>query len=198
MAFKYTTTRKFDDPALSGEDNARRVYEAFYNDAFRRALQSMSNQIVAGTSGTSGGTTFNAGLGTGATCGVKIAFGATLCINGRMGTMAPHDNIYLPNGTQSSNTWVKYLVAARFGTRGTVVAGNEGASSTAARLPDCPDGYVAVGYMEYNTTSGAFGRLGGGTAGAQNVVSGNVAATCGTVVEFVNLMHMPLTEENTV
>lgn len=108
--------------------------------------------------------------------------------------MAPQDNLYLPDGTQGSNTWVKYLVAAKFGTAATVVAGNEGASATAAKLPDCPNGYVAVGYLEYNTTSGKYIRFGGGTAGGYNVLSGNTGATCGTVSEWVNLLHMPLDE----
>lgn len=195
MAFKYTTGNKFDDATVTVENAPDKVYNAFSSEALRRAIQSITNRVLAGTSGTDGGTSFDAGLGTGGTCGIKINYGLTLAINGRMGTMAPQDNIYLPNGTQGINTYVKYLVAAKFGTRGTVYAGNEAASSTAARLPNCPDGYVAVGYMEYYSgTSGAFGRLGGGTSGAQNVLAGNVNGTSGTVNAWQNLLHMPLDE----
>lgn len=188
--------RKFDDPALDVSNDARKVYPVFPNEALRRAVQSITNRVIAGTSGTTGGTSFNAGLGTGSTAGIKIAYGLTLSINGRMGTMSAQDNIYLPPGTQSKSTYVKYLVAAKFGAGGTVVAGNEGATATAARLPDCPSGYCAVGYLEYATgTAGAYIRYGGGTAGGYNVLSGNVAATCGTVSEWVNLLHMPYDEE---
>ena len=188
------TYKKFDDPLVSVEDAPDKVYNAFPMEAVRRALQSVLNRVIAGTSGTSGGTSFNVGIGTGGTAGLQLSFGVTLAINGRMGTMAPQNNIFLPAGTQGSNTWVKYLVAAKFGTGATVVAGNEGASSTAARLPNCPDEYAAVGYCEYNTTSGKYIRFGGGTAGGNNVLSGNTAATCGTVSAMVNLLHMPLDE----
>ncbi len=189
MAYK-----KFDDPVVSVEDAPDKVYNAFPMESIRRAIQSITNRVIAGTSGTTGGTSFNAGIGTGGTAGLKLAFDVTLAINGQMGTMAAQDNIFLPAGTQSSNTWVKYLVAAKFGTGATCVAGNEGASSTAAKLPNCPDGMVAVGYCEYNTTSGKYIRFGGGTAGGNNVLSGNTNATCGTVSVMKNLLHMPFSE----
>lgn len=187
--------RKFDDPPLSRANEARKLDPVFPYEAIRRALQGVVNKVIAGTSGTANGTGLYAGVGTGSTCGIKVAYGVVLDINGRLGTMAPQDNLYLPNGTQSKSTYVKYLVAAKFGTAATVVLGNEGTDSTSAKLPDCPDGYVAVGYCEYATgTAGAFIRFGGGTAGGQNVLSGNVAATCGTVNAWVNLLHMPMSE----
>jgi len=193
---KWTTRDKFDAPGKGVSQAADKVYESMMNDAVRRAIQSVTNRVVSGTDGTMGGTAGigAAWLGTGSTCGIRFKTAVALCINGHYGTADAQDNIYLPNGTQGSGTWVKYLVAVKFGGNGTVVAGNEGASSTAALLPNCPDGYVCVGYMEYATTSGAFGRLGGGTSGAQNVVSGNVAATCGTVIAFQPLLHMPYDE----
>jgi hypothetical protein len=189
--------RKFDDPALSSSDDARKVYPVFPKEALRRAIQSITNRVVSGTNGTMGGTAGigAAWLGTGGTAGILLKTALALCINGRYGTADAQDNLYLPVGTQSKSTYVKYLVAAKFGAAGTVVAGNEGSSSTAARLPDCPDGYVAVGYMEYATgTAGAFIRFGGGTAGGANVISGNVAATCGTVNAWAQLLHMPYDE----
>lgn len=187
--------RKFDDPTLAVAQSPRKTNDAIWHESIRRALQGITNRVLHGTSGTAGGTSYNAGLGTGSTAGIKIAYGLTLLINGRMGTMAAQDNIYLPTGTQSKSTYVKYLVAAKFGTGATCVAGNEGATSTAALLPDCPDGMVAVGYMEYATgTAGAYIRFGGGTAGGYNVLSGNTAATCGTVNAWQDLVHMPLSE----
>jgi len=189
--------RKFDDPALSSSDDARKVYPVFPKEALRRAIQSITNRVVSGTNGTMGGTAGigAAWLGTGGTAGIKLNTALGLAINGRYGTAVAQDNIYLPTGTQSKSTYVKYLVAAKFGTAATVVAGNEGATSTAARLPDCPDGYVAVGYMEYATgTAGAYIRFGGGTAGGYNVLSGNTAATCGTVNAWEQLLHMPYDE----
>jgi hypothetical protein len=131
---------------------------------------------------------------TGGTAGIKLNSALVLSINGRVGTAIAQDNLYLPKGTQAANTWVKYLIAAKFGTTGTIVAGNEGASSTAARLPSCPDGYVALGYVEYNTTSGKYIRFGGGTAGGYNVISGNAAATCGTSCGTAYFLNMPYDE----
>jgi hypothetical protein len=186
--------RRFDDAPASADGAVRKLYKVFPDDAIRRALQSISNRVLSGTGGTSG-TGLESSPGTGGTCGVKLPFPLIMTINGRIGTAAAMDNIRLPNGTQGSGTWVKYLIATKFGAnQGTCLAGNEGASSTAARLPSLPDGYCAVGYMEYNTTSGAFNRFGGGTAGAYNVVSGNAAATCGTVSAWVSLLNMPYDE----
>jgi len=189
--------RKFDDPALSRDNAPRKIYPAMPWESFRRAIQSITNRVVSGTNGTMGGTAGigAAWLGTGGTAGLKLLTGLALAINGRYGTSYAQDNLYLPTGTQSKSTYVKYLVAAKFGTNATVFAGNEGTSSTTALLPDCPDGYVAVGYMEYATgTAGAFIRFGGGTAGGANVISGNVAATCGTVNAWGYLLHMPFDE----
>jgi len=186
--------RKFDDPALSGDNAARKVIPAFMNDALRRAIQSVTNRVVSGTNGTLGGTggVGAAYLGTATTAGIALNTALALCVNGVYGTCIAQDNLYLPKGTQSKSTYVKYLVANKIGTAGTVIAGNEGATSAAAKLPDCPDGYVAIGYMEYVTgTAGAYIRYGGGTAGGYNVISGNAAATCGTVNSWVQLMHMP-------
>lgn len=190
MAYK-----KFDDPSAAVSQASRKVYDSFWNDAQRRAIQSICNRVVGpvGGAGTAS-TTIQISLGTGSTCGVKIPNMVTCVINGRWGTIQSQDNIYLPKGTQGSNTWVKYLISGKHGTAGTVTAGNEGTSSTAARLPSCPDGHVAIGYLEYNTTSGKFIRFGGGTANSYNVVSGNVAATCGTVSDWEDLMHMPYDE----
>ena len=185
--------RKFDDAPLASNDEARKLYPVFPNEALRRAVQSITNKVISGTGGTNG-TGMLSNVGTGSTAGVAIGQTLIASINGRFGTIAAQSNLYLPKGTQGSATYVKYLLAGKFGTAGTVAMGNEGTSSTTAKLPDCPDGYVALGYMEYYTGTGPFIRFGGGTAGGYNVVSGNTGGTCGTVNAWVNLLHMPFSE----
>ncbi len=186
---------RFDDPVKKVDSSVRKVGGAMPSDPIRRALQGVLNRVIGGTSGTSG-TGMLSGIGTGGTAGIQFTRDLLITINGRFGTAAAQNNLYLPNGTQAKSTYVKYLVSVGFGTQGTVTAGNEGASSTAAKLPDPPDGHVAIGYMEYATgTAGAFNRFGGGTSGGANVVSGNAAATCGTVNAWENLLHMPYTED---
>jgi len=187
--------RKFDDAPLTAKVADRRLHDVEWQDGLRRAIQSLTNRVIwAGTGGTHG-SCVDIQLGTGGTCGVAIPLPIFIAINGRVGTAYAQDNIRLPNGTQSKSTYVKYLVCVGFGTQGTIVAGNEGTDSTSAYLPDCPEGMVPVGYMEYATgTAGAYKRFGGGTAGAYNVLSGDAAATCGTVNDWVSLIHMPYKE----
>ena len=189
---------KFDDPPATRANESRKLDPVFPKEAWRRALQGVLNRVVAGTAATSlifYGTSAIASLGTGSTCGIKIGNSLMCVINGRLGTSYTQDNLYLQAGTQGSNRWVKYLVAVKHGTYGTVFAGNEGTASTKALLPDCPDGYCAVGYLEYATTSGPLLRIGAGTAGAQCRLSGAGAGTNGTVIAWVNLQHMPMDEE---
>lgn len=190
MAYK-----KFDDPNTTNQNRGeRKVNTAEWHESLRRAIQSFANRIVSGTGGTNG-TGMLANLGTGGTCGIKLGQTLIACINGQFGTIAAQDNLYLPAGTQAKATYVKYLVAAKFGTNATVVAGNEGTSSTKAYLPDCPDGYVGVGYCEYKANdSYGYIRVGGGTAGGVNILSGKTAGTDGTINAWVNLLHMPLDE----
>jgi hypothetical protein len=190
MAYK-----KFDDPGAAVSQAPQKVGDAFLNDALRRAIQSVVNRVISGTSGTYGTGAIST-IGTGGTAGAKLSYDLIASINGRIGTITGQDNLFLPKGTQAKSTYVKYLIAAKHGTGATVYAGNEGATSTAARLPACPDGYVAVGYMEYVTgTAGAYIRFGGGTANSYNVLSGNTAGTCGTVGTWVSLCHMPYSED---
>jgi len=186
--------RKFDDPAMSRHNDEGKVNPNFPKEGWRKALHGVLNRVIYGGGAGTASSTFDGWLTTGGTAGVALGQTLTVIINGRYGSAAAMANIMLPKGTQGSGTWVKYLVSSGFGTSGTVTAGNEGASSTAARLPNCPDGHVALGFLEYNTTSGAFNRFGGGTAGGYNVISGNIAATCGTVVALTELMHMPMDE----
>jgi hypothetical protein len=180
MAYK-----KFDDPVATVSQAGRNIYDAFKDDAIRRAIQSVSNRVVWGGTGGTHTTAMNAGLGTGSTGGIKIANRLGVVINGRLGTLSSQDNIEFPAGTQASATYVKYLVCGKAGTAGTVVAGNDSTSSTGALLPDLPDGYVAVGYMEYAAN---------GTRGwirTNGVCSGDTGGTNGTVNDWEDLVCYP-------
>ena len=190
---------KFDDAPASRANESRKLDANNPWEAVRRGLQGVLNRVVAGTGGTGNGigmgTAAQAGLGTGATCGVQIANPLLILVNGKFGTSAAQNNMRLPDGTQAKSTVVKYGVFVKDGTYGTCLAGNESGSAGGAKLPDCPDGYVCVGYMQYTTdTAGAFKRLGGGTDGCYNVISGNAAGTCGTVSAWQHLVHMPMSE----
>lgn len=189
---KWTTRAKFDAPDISVSQAGRGVYSAEMREGMRRAVQSITNRVIASGQAGTATSTFYGYVGTGSTCGAQIIAAMMLAINGRVGTAYARDNMRMPDGTQGADTWVKYLISTGFGTTGTITMGNEGADSTSAKLPDCPDGHVAIGYIEYNTTSGAYGRLGGGTAGAYNVLGYNGAApsTCGTAA-FTHLINMP-------
>lgn len=195
MAYK-----RFDDPSKAVNQAPYKVYEAFEHDEWRRAIMGITNRILSGSAGT-GGTSLsnlNAAIGTGATCGVAVTGDWLISINGRVGTAAGQSNIYLPAGTQAASTYVKYLICLAFGTKGTIFAGNEGTGSTTAYLPNCPADYVPIGYVEYaaNATAG-FGRVGGGTANSQNILSGKTAGTDGTINVWVSLLHMPIWETGT-
>jgi hypothetical protein len=181
----YYTRKKYDDPDPKVSQAGKNVYDAFKDEAIRGALRAISNCVVWGGTGGTHTTAMNAGVGTGSTGGVKIANPLGIRINGRIGTAAAQDNIEFPAGTQASATYVKYLVCAKFGTAGTIVAGNDGTSSTTALLPDLPDGYVAVGYMCYQAN---------GTRGwirTNSVCTGDTGGTNGTVYEWVNLVNYP-------
>ncbi len=137
------------------------------------------------------------GRGTGLTGGVVIPYAMRAIINGRYGSIAVQALLNLPTGTQANATYVKYLVSSGFGSSGTVTAGNEGASSTAARLPDCPKNHVALGYFEFYTNSASSGWARGGKTNDTPGKASGTGGTGGTIVSdtWVDLMHMPIWEE---
>lgn len=190
MAFKFATGEKFDDASKLVSTAAQKLYDAEWHVALRRAIQSISNRVIAGDSQTSGTAAATKATQMASSCGTGgsgAAIGAPLCvlINGRAGTRSSCGTILLPAGTQTAATYVKYLLAGGWGSTGTCFAGNEAATSTAAYLPDCPDGLIALGYVEWlSPASATFNR------NAQSVIAGSTAGT-GT---WVNLVHMPLYE----
>jgi hypothetical protein len=183
--------RKFDDAAKTRDNAPRKGYDAFQHEALRRALQGVLNRVLDGDFGTAGTTAAGraaavaTGCGTGATGGVCAGKAVAVLINGRAGTRSSSGSMWLPAGTQSAATYVKYLICGAFGSTGTCLAGNESTSSTGAYLPDCPADYVALGYMEYLAGTSAWNR-------GANVVTGQTGSS-GTAT-FVDLVHMPFTE----
>ena len=187
MAYK-----KFDEATKTVEQAPRKVYNAFPQEAIRRALQSVLNRVYDGDFGTAGttaaarATALKTNLGTKGGASMAVIGGPNaVIINGRAGTRASCGTTTLPAGTQGTNCYVKYLVYGAFGSSGAIVAGNESATSTGAYLPDLPDGNVALGYFEWLTPAAkTFNR------DANSVVG---ATTAGTAT-WVELVHMPLHE----
>jgi hypothetical protein len=189
MAYK-----KFDDATAKVSQSARKVGDAFWNDAIRRSLQGVLNRVInVGIAGTAT-TTFASAMGTGTTGGINIPVHYTAVINGRAGTISSQAMLNLPTGTQGISTYVKYLVSSGFGSSGTITAGNEGTGSTTALLPDCPANHVALGYMEFYTNAAAWPR-GGKTRDFPGKASGT-GGTGGTINAIVDLWNMPLKEDS--
>ena len=187
---------KFDDPAKKVDASGRKVYGIPRED-IRRAFQGITNRVIgltaAGTAGT--GHLALAGLTLGATAGVKIGHAITVVINGIQSDVIAQDNLRYPPGTQGTNTVAKYLVCTSTGTSGTVIGpGNvvlksDHADATtaavAAKLPDLPDGYCALGYVTLQApaaTALAFGEGVGFVTGT--------GGTAGTAT-YTNLSCMP-------
>jgi len=187
MAYK-----KFDDPSALVAQSPRKVYDAFPVESIRRALQGVLNRVVFGTDGTTNLVKL-AGCGTGgdsATDGLGCTGAISVIINGRLGTRGSAGNYKLPSGTQGTGTYVKYLISGPINsTAGTVTAGNESTSATGAYLPDCPNGHVALGYMQYAASSTC------GWNRDANIVAGQVTAGSAGTATFVDLAHMPLFED---
>jgi hypothetical protein len=183
--------RKFDDPSLKRANESRKLDPVFPYEALRRSLQGVLNRVFDGNFGTAGTTAAGraaalaTGCQTGGTGGIGVSKPLAVIINGRAGSRASAGSYWLPAGTQSANTYVKYGIFGGTGTSGTVLAGNESTSSTGAYLPDCPDGYVCLGYMEYVAGTVGWNR-------GANVVTGQTGSS-GTAT-FTDLVHMPMSE----
>jgi hypothetical protein len=179
-------------------------------------LRGMFNYI-AGSSCTNA---HNLGTGIG-TVGDNCSWGVTLfpvtcVINGKFGTAGSCAQLNPPGnekagetkrGTQAAATFVKYLISTGFGSSGTITAGPEAASSTAAKLPPVPVGHVAVGFIEYaahatnprkwySADAGTFAPFTGGPAGATTSGTAYVegAAVGVGVSGFTELQRMPYIE----
>lgn len=154
-------------------------------------MRSFLNRVV----GTWGVDNFGTGIGTvGDASSWGVAIKPVLCvINGRTGTAATCKQLNPPSTTQGAATFVKYLISTGFGSSGTITAGAEGATSTAAKLPTCPANHVAIGYVEYAAHSTNVRKWYDAVAGTFSPFTGHVGATSGTAT-FYDLSGMPFSE----
>jgi hypothetical protein len=189
MAYK-----KFDDPTDKVDASANKVY-SIMDEKIRRALQGITNRVIGSTAGTGiVGPQFLAGIAVAGSAGFKTTYAVAVVRNGEWSTVAVQNNLFMPVGTQGTGTVAKYLVTSSDGTSATVRGpGNvvtranyatEALAASAAKLPDLPDGDVALGYVSLvaGSTPLAF-SLGAGFA----VGTGG---TCGTGT-FTDLLCMP-------
>jgi len=183
MAYK-----KFDDPNTKVDQSKMKTY-ASPMEYMRRALQGVANRVLGGTEGTSS-SPVTAGCADGSTGGIQIVNQIAVVIDGAQGTCIGQDNLKMTAGTMASNSVAKFLVATGTGTSGTVIGpGNvvskadyttAALAAAAAKLPDLPDGYCAIGYATFNTP----------TASAVVLSSCGLLSTAGTVT-YADLICMP-------
>lgn len=189
MAYK-----KFDDPKVSVDQAARKVYGATQLESLRRALQGISNRVLGGTNGAGPVAGAGAALHIGNTHGVDTTNPVTIILNGKAQDVAALTDVHMPTaGAQAALTATKFLLCA--GTAGTGLVAGPGnivtiadyASNTAAlaacKLPDLPDGYCALGYITHLN-----GSLARNWTGASLLDAGS--ATGGTS-GYVDLFCMP-------
>ena len=192
MAFKYTGV-KFDDPDLKVDQAGNKIV-SIPLEVHRRAIQAVSNRVLGSTAGTSIlGPQFLFNLGAAGSAGLMGSMAVAVVRNGVWSTVAVQNNMFMPQGVQGTGTVAKYLVASEDGTSGTVKGpGNvivradyttEALAAAAAKLPDLPDGAVALGYVTLVTDE----KLTFDNAAGFPVGTGG---TCGTGT-FVNLICMP-------
>jgi len=184
MAYK-----KFDEAEKKVDQSARRIYGAFPREMERRALQGITNRVLGGTNGTQG-PLITATVADGSTGGIKTTTNVTCLINGEQSICIAQDNLKMTAGTMGSNCVAKFLVCTGTGTSGTVIGPGNVVSkadyatvalaNAAAKLPDLPDGYCALGYALFNSPA------------ASDVVleSCGLLSTAGTVA-YTDLMCMP-------
>jgi hypothetical protein len=164
------------DPNLA----KRTVFQAFPDEAKRRALSGLINRLVgtthphlrAGTAGVAEG-------------GIALDAACNFVVDGKVYAGTANTNFEIPAslGTQGTAAWCKYLVS--WGTSGaiTITKGNETtAGSSGAFLPDLPDESAAIGYFTILT------------AGAKWTAGTNAPADGSNTVGYYDLWNMPVTE----
>lgn len=150
---------------------------------FNRITGTAGELALCGTGlGTSGDT---------ACWGASILKPIKVIINGRTGTVGTCAQLNPPGnektgetkrGTQGAATYVKYLISSGFGSSGTITAGNEGASSTAAKLPVLPTNHVALAFIEVKAHASNVTKWYNGDAGTFHPFTGDVNSTAGTCI----------------
>lgn len=198
MAYK-----KFDDPASKVDDSRMKLNDNFQYEGIRRAIQGISNRVLGGTSGT-GSTVALAGCAAGGSAGFKIASDLAVTRNGVVSLVAAQDNLlFQKTSTMGTNTVAKFLIASLDGTSATNIGpgniidkgayANATLAAAAAKLPDLPDGGVALGYVTLNAPAATVLVLtdGATTAAARLGYVLGAAGTTGTAA-YVSVVHMPL------
>jgi hypothetical protein len=159
-----------------------KVKDAFHKASERTALRGIANRILGGTSGTAAYYGVGLAIGTAAVTGVGWTNPVSAVIDGVKVDIASTLNIAIPAslGTQPTNTFCKYLVY-NMGTSGTgfIAKGNEALTAAAAKLPDLPDGGVALGYFQVNSTAGAW-------------TAGTGMDSAGATITYQDLICMPI------
>ena len=204
MAYK-----KFDAADTKVDDSKNKIYDNFMKEGIRRAVSAITNRVLGGTTGTGGlGATANApllaGCGSGASAGFAFARTVSVVRNGELSTVALQGNLLFPTfGTMGTNTVAKFLICSADGTSGTVVgpgnivSKNDYASATlaaaAAKLPDLPDGGVALGMVTVQApaTTVLILTTGATTAAAKLGYIFGSGGTAGTAT-YTDLVNMPL------
>jgi hypothetical protein len=196
--------KKFDDPDAKVDNSALKVFGAVPVEALRRALQGITNRVLGGTSGT-GGYWAGAGLTLGSTAGFTFPMVLGVVRDGVHSTVAAaaSTGMYFgTTGTMGANTVAKFLVCSIDGTSGTVIGpGNvvskadyasAALAAAKAKLPDLPDGAVALGYVTLNAPAATKLVLTDGATTAAALL-GYILGTGGTAgtAAYVNLVNMP-------
>lgn len=204
MAEKYAG-KKFDDADPKVNTAVDKVYDAFPREAWRRAIQGVTNRVLGGTAGT-GRLAVLAGCAVGSTAGFIFASDVGVVRNGVASTCAipAATGLYFSKlGTMGTNTVAKFLIATVDGTSGTIIGPgniidkgdytNATLAAAAAKLPDLPDTGVALGYVTLNAPAATKLILtdGATTAAASLGYKIGTGGTAGTAA-YVDLMNMPL------
>jgi len=200
MAYK-----KFDDADKKVDQSQFGVYDAVYTEAVRRAVQSVTNRVLGTTSGTGSIPTL-ATCAVGSTMGFITTYDVGVVRDGVASTVAATDatGLYFGTcGTMGTNTVAKFLICSIDGTSATCIGpGNvvdKGAyasatlAAAAAKIPDLPDGAVALGYVTVNAPAATKLVLtdGATTAAARLGYKFGTGGTAGTAA-YVDLMNYPL------
>lgn len=198
MAYK-----KFDEADAKVNDSKYKLNDNFMNDGIRRAIQGITNRVLGGTAGTAYIPVL-AGVGTGGTAGFQTTYSVGVVRNGALSTAIVTNNLLFSTlGTMGTNTVAKFLICSVDGTSctnigpGNVINKGDYANATlaaaAAKLPDLPDGGVALGYVTLNAPAATVLILtdGATTAAAKLGYAIGGGGTAGTSA-CVDLINMPL------
>ncbi len=193
MAFK-----PWSSDVATPDASQKKINQVFENGAQAHALRQMNCRVLSGDGVPGTG----CGLAAGSNGASQIKTGTLIVytIDGRAYSLAGTSYINFPAfanptqvgvlegpwATQGTGSVCKYLISV--GTDGTAASGaggitvsqgNFATSASEAKLPDCPDGNCAIGYVQITTTTAGF-------------VPGTTAINAAWVTDvYVDLLTMP-------